>query len=49
MHNEDPKQLVARIKIRCRERLESYKVPVKVAIVESKQHSKRFKKIRSAK
>ncbi|TET95309.1 MAG: long-chain fatty acid--CoA ligase [Candidatus Zixiibacteriota bacterium] len=46
LRNEDPKQLVARIKKHCRERLESYKVPVKVAIVESKQHSSRFKKVR---
>jgi len=49
LRDEDPKQLVARIKKHCRERLENYKVPVKVEIVESRQHSKRFKKIRSAK
>ncbi len=47
--DEEPKQLVARVKKHCRERLENYKVPVKVEIVESKQHSKRFKKMRSAK
>ena len=34
------------IKDFCRERLQSYKVPVKINIVMDKQHNERFKKIR---
>ncbi|MBI4559139.1 MAG: long-chain fatty acid--CoA ligase [Candidatus Hydrogenedentes bacterium] len=45
---EDPKQFAVRLKKFCRERLQSYKVPVKVAVVETKQHTERFKKARRA-
>jgi len=43
---EDLKEFSARLKKHCAGRLERFKVPVKVDIVEGKQHSKRFKKIR---
>jgi acyl-coenzyme A synthetase/AMP-(fatty) acid ligase len=46
LRDEDPKEFTKRLKKYCRERLESYKVPVKVAVVNEKQHSDRFKKIR---
>ncbi len=47
LHPEDQKEFVSRLKKFCRERLQNYKVPVKVQIVESKQYSERYKKIRS--
>jgi len=46
LRNEDPKEFTKRLKKYCRERLESYKVPVKVAVENERQHSNRFKKIR---
>lgn len=46
LHEEDPKQLSSRLKAFCRERLEPYKIPVKVKIVAEKQHGERFKKMR---
>jgi acyl-CoA synthetase (AMP-forming)/AMP-acid ligase II len=42
----DPKQLGNDIKKHCRERLEKYKVPVKIDVIEDLQHGDRFKKIR---
>jgi len=47
LHGEDPKQFIVRLKKFCRERLENYKVPVKVAIDDKKLHSARFKKSRA--
>ncbi|MCX6545058.1 MAG: fatty acid--CoA ligase family protein [Acidobacteria bacterium] len=43
---EDPKTAAARIKKHCRERLASFKVPMKVNIVHEEMHSERFKKMR---
>ena len=43
---EDPKELTLRLKKFCRQRLPAFKVPVKVTIDDSSQHSERFKKIR---
>ncbi|MGD0708214.1 MAG: fatty acid--CoA ligase family protein [Anaerolineaceae bacterium] len=43
---EDPKELTLRVKKFCRQRLPAFKVPVKVIIDDSSQHSERFKKIR---
>ena len=45
-HPENHKTAVTRIKKACREQLENFKVPVTIKIVEEKQHSERFKKIR---
>ncbi|OQY50376.1 MAG: long-chain fatty acid--CoA ligase [Candidatus Parabeggiatoa sp. nov. 2] len=46
LKEEDKKPLTKRLKHYCREHLQNYKVPVKVKIVEEKQYSERFKKIR---
>lgn len=46
LHNEEPKKFPSKLKKFCRERLESYKIPVKVKVIDKKQHSERFKKIR---
>jgi len=43
---KDQKSFSLRLKKYCRKRLQNYKVPVKVIVVEEKQHSERFKKIR---
>lgn len=43
---EARKQLVRDIKKHCREKLQNYKVPVKVEFVEGEQHGERFKKMR---
>ncbi|HTX78507.1 MAG TPA: fatty acid--CoA ligase family protein [Longilinea sp.] len=43
---EDPKELTLRLKKFCRQNLPAFKVPVKVMIDDSSQHSERFKKIR---
>ncbi len=47
VHDEDEKEFIARLKKYCRERLQNYKVPVKVEIVQQRQHSERFKKKRN--
>ena len=47
--DENHKQFITRLKNYCRERLQSYKVPVKVGIVDETQHTDRFKKSRSVK
>jgi acyl-CoA synthetase (AMP-forming)/AMP-acid ligase II len=44
--DEDPKTFKKRLKHYCSQKLEKFKVPVKVEIVSEKQHSDRFKKIR---
>jgi len=46
LDNEDNKKFIIRLKEYCREKLKNYKVPIKVIIVDKKQHSNRFKKIR---
>ncbi|GAB1355355.1 fatty acid--CoA ligase family protein [Erysipelotrichia bacterium] len=46
--SEDPKTLVKRIKIFCREKLQQYKIPVKIQIVSDNQYNERFKTIRKA-
>jgi len=43
---EDPKQFTLRLKQFCRERLQNFKVPVKVFVVKEDLHSERFKKMR---
>jgi len=48
LKDEDRGAFIARLKKFCRERLQSFKVPVKVEVVDSKQYSDRFKKIRSS-
>lgn len=47
--NEDHKKFIKKLKKLCREKLETYKVPVKFKIVDVKLHSERFKKIRDMK
>lgn len=44
--DEDPKAFRRRLKVFCSQGLQSYKVPVKVKIVDTHQHSDRFKKMR---
>jgi acyl-coenzyme A synthetase/AMP-(fatty) acid ligase len=46
---ESPSDLKRRMREYCRDRLTSYKVPVKIEIVDDEQYSARFKKIRRAK
>ena len=43
---DDPKSFSIALKKFCRERLQTFKIPVKVEIVDQKQHNERFKKIR---
>jgi len=40
------RDFIASIKRHCREKLQNYKVPVKINIVEDRQYSDRFKKVR---
>lgn len=47
LHNEDAKKFPSKLKKFCREKLEPYKIPVKVKVIEEKQHSERFKKTRN--
>lgn len=47
LHSENSKKFTLRLKKYCRERMQNYKVPVKVRIVTDKQHSDRFKKVRA--
>ena len=42
----DAKDFVKMVKKFCRSRLQAFKVPVKIELVEQKQYSKRFKKIK---
>jgi acyl-CoA synthetase (AMP-forming)/AMP-acid ligase II len=46
LRTEDPKALTARVKAFCRERLQPFKVPVKVSIIDDRQYNDRFKKTR---
>jgi len=43
---EPERELVAKIKQHCRTKLQRYKVPVKINIVDDRQYSDRFKKVR---
>lgn len=43
---EDKKQISMRVKEYCRKKLQNYKVPVKVVLIDKKQHSERYKKMR---
>ncbi len=45
---EDPKSVAKRVKHYCREKLQGYKVPVRIKILNDKQYSERFKKKRSS-
>jgi len=45
---EDERSVIRRARKHCRERLEPYKVPAVIEISSARQHSERFKKIRSA-
>ena len=47
LEEEDHRAFAVRLKRRCRERLQNYKVPLKVLIVDERQHSERFKKVRT--
>ena len=42
----EEKELIARVKRHCREKLQKYKVPLRVNIVTEQQHTERFKKSR---
>jgi acyl-CoA synthetase (AMP-forming)/AMP-acid ligase II len=44
--NDDHKEFIHTLKKYCSERLQNYKIPVKVIVTDTKQHSKRFKKVR---
>jgi long-chain acyl-CoA synthetase len=44
--DEDQKDFKKKVKQFCRERMQSYKVPVKINIITEKQHSARYKKVR---
>lgn len=44
---EDKKEFTTRLKIYCKQKLQSFKVPVKIIIDDSAQFNERFKKIRS--
>lgn len=46
MEAEDSKALARRVRRHCRDRLEAYKVPVKVLVTEMELHTERFKKVR---
>lgn len=45
-HPEDPRQFSRRLKAFCATKLERFKVPSRVVIVEQPQHNERFKRIR---
>ncbi len=46
-NSSDPRQLVKDLKQHCKKQLQSYKVPVKINIIDSPLHSIRFKKKRN--
>jgi long-chain acyl-CoA synthetase len=46
VHEEDPKKFARRLKKHCSDRLERYKVPVKVTLDDTPQHGPRLKKRR---
>lgn len=44
--SEDPKEFITKLKKYCRGKLQSFKIPVKIKIVDETQYSERFKKTR---
>ena len=46
LKSEDKKLFITRLKKYCNEKLQNYKIPVKVKIIEQEQYSRRFKKNR---
>lgn len=46
--DEDARQVQRRVREHCRKKLEAFKVPAVVEVSDARQHSDRFKKIRSA-
>lgn len=48
VESEDVTSLTRRVREHCRKRLEPFKVPAVVEVSDARQHSERFKKIRSA-
>jgi hypothetical protein len=45
--DEDSKAVARQIKVYCRERMQNYKVPVKVTVSDEMRYSTRFKKVRN--
>lgn len=45
---EDKKDVMARLRSFCKNKLQAYMIPVKIVIMEATQHNERFKKIRKA-
>jgi acyl-CoA synthetase (AMP-forming)/AMP-acid ligase II len=43
---EEKKEFISKLKLFCKQRLQSFKIPVKVLIEEQEQYNERFKKIR---
>ena len=43
---EDRKQFIRRLKIYCKNKMQSFKIPIKVILDDKEQHNERFKKIR---
>jgi len=48
IRDEDPKTASLRIKQYCHQKLESFKIPVRITFVTEAQHSQRFKKMRAS-
>jgi acyl-coenzyme A synthetase/AMP-(fatty) acid ligase len=46
-NHEDKNSFILRLKRYCSQRLESFKVPIKVTVNDRKQHTERFKKLRN--
>ena len=46
LKDESPQKFSRRLQQYCREKLENYKVPLKVKVINENQHSERFKKVR---
>jgi hypothetical protein len=46
---EDPDSLKRRMRVFCKDRIERYKIPVKIHVTDQPQFTNRFKKARAAK
>ena len=46
LNEEESDTLASRLKKYCRDRMDNYKVPVRITVVNEKQHNERFKKVR---
>ena len=46
LNEEESDILASRLKKYCRDRMDNYKVPVRITVVNEKQHNERFKKVR---